>query len=310
VTHDASSLHEVPPLAGRRALVTGVTSGLGEHVARALAVAGAEVVLTGRDQVRLAAAREDLAQRVDGAVLHAVRLDLADLASVRSAAEETSALGPLSILVNNAGVMATPFARTADGFELQMGTNHLGHFALTGWLMPQLLASGDARVVTVSSFMARTVRAVPTGDLREHQRRYRKWRAYGWSKLANLLFTAELDRRSSDRGQPVTAVAAHPGYAATNLVTSGLNLGGVRPDGAILAAATRLVGQSPEAGAAPVVAAATALGLAGGTYVGPGGPFELNGPPAVVPMPPVAYDEQLAARLWDASERATGVRFP
>ena len=309
MTHDAPSLHEVPSLAGRRALVTGVTSGLGEHVARRLAAAGAEVVLTGRNPAKLEAARKDLAQRVGGSMLHAVRLDLADLASVRAAAEQTSALGPLSILVNNAGVMATPFARTTDGFELQMGTNHLGHFALTGLLMPSLLASGDARVVTVSSFMARTVRSVPTGDLREH-RRYRKWTSYGWSKLANLLFTAELDRRSRDRDLPLTAVAAHPGYAATNLVTSGLNRGGVRPDGAILAAATRLVGQSPEAGAAPVVAAAAAPGLAGGTYLGPSGPFELNGPPAVVAMPPAAYDEELAARLWEASERATGVRFP
>ncbi len=310
MTRAVWSLADIPPLHGRRALVTGVTSGLGEHVAVELARAGAHVVLAGRDPDKLEATRADVAQQVPGAVLHPLLLDLADLSSVRRAAEEAGALGPLSILVNNAGVMGTPRERTVDGFELQMGTNHLGHFALTGLLLPQLLASGEGRVVSVSSVMARTVRSVPTGDLRREPRRYRKWTAYSGTKLANLLLTLELDRRARLRHLALTSVAAHPGYAATNLVESGVNRGGRRPDGAILVAATQLLGQSAEAGAWPLLMAATAPGLRGGTYVGPGGPFELQGPPRIVSMPRAARDEELAAQLWEASEQATGVMFP
>ena len=309
MTHPAGPPDGLGSLHGHRALVTGVTNGLGRHVATALARAGAEVVLTGRDPERLTATRNDIARRVDGATLHEVRLDLADLSSVRRAAEQAAALGPLSVLVNNAGVMATPYGRTTDGFELQMGTNHLGHFALTGLLLPQLLACGGGRVVTVSSLMARTVRTVPTGDPRRHTGRYRRWTSYGWSKLANLLFTVELDRRSTRHDLPLTAVAAHPGYTATNLVAAGLDRGRGRPDAAILVAVTRLVGQPAEAGAAPVVLAATA-DLPGGAYVGPGGPFELNGPPQLVGLPRAALDARLAEDLWESSERATGVRFP
>jgi NAD(P)-dependent dehydrogenase (short-subunit alcohol dehydrogenase family) len=310
VTRAVWSLADIPALHGRRALVTGVTSGLGEHVAVELARAGAHVVLAGRDPDKLEATRADVAQQVPGAALHPLQLDLADLSSVRRAAEEAGTLGPLSILVNNAGVMGTPHERTVDGFELQMGTNHLGHFALTGLLMPQLLASGEGRVVSVSSVMARTVRRVPTGDLRREPRRYRKWTAYSGTKLANLLLTVELDRRARHRRLALTSVAAHPGYAATNLVDSGVNRGGRRPDGAILVAATQLLGQSAEAGAWPLLMAATAPGLRGGTYVGPGGPFELQGPPRIVAMPRAALNEEQAARLWEASEQATGVTFP
>jgi NAD(P)-dependent dehydrogenase (short-subunit alcohol dehydrogenase family) len=310
MTRSTWSPADIPPLHGRRALVTGVTSGVGEHVAAALARAGAEVILAGRDARRLAATRTALRQQVADVALHPLHLDLADLSSVRRAADEARALGPLSILVNNAGVMGTPHERTVDGFELQLGTNHLGHFALTGLLLPPLLASGDARVVTVSSLMARAARTVPTGDLRHLPGRYSKWASYSGSKLANLLFTCELDRRARARHLPLTSVAAHPGYAATNLVDSGVNRGGRRPDGAILLAVTRLVGQSPQAGATPVVMAATAPELRGATYVGPDGPFELHGHPRVVRLPRAAEDEQLAARLWQASEEATGVRFP
>jgi NAD(P)-dependent dehydrogenase (short-subunit alcohol dehydrogenase family) len=301
---------DIPSLGGRRALVTGVTSGLGEHVAVALARAGAEVVLAGRDPDKLEHTRRLVTQEAPGAAVHPLELDLADLSSVRRAAERAGALGPLSILVNNAGVMGTPYERTADGFELQMGTNHLGHFALTGLLLPRLLASGEGRVVTVSSLMARTVRRVPTDAVHRPRDHYRKWSSYSWSKLANLLFTLELDRRVRERRLTLTSLAAHPGYTATNLVDSGVNRGGRRPDGAILVAFTRLVGQSPEAGAAPVVMAATAPGLRGGTYVGPDGPFELNGSPRIVTMPEPAHDEQMARQLWEASEEATGVRFP
>ena len=291
-----------------RALVTGVTAGIGEHAAAALAERGFEVVLAARNPDKLDATVAALRARVPAATWHPVVLDLADLASVRRGAEQAADLGPLDVLVNNAGVMATPHRRTADGFELQLGTNHLGHFALTGLLLPSLLASGDARVVTVSSLVARTARTVPTGDPRE-PRRYRKWAAYAGSKLANLLFTVELDRRARRGDLPLTAVAAHPGYAATNLVDSGMNLGRRRVDGTIGLAVTRLVGQSAEAGAAPLVMAATEPGLEGGTYVGPGGPAELHGAPRVVTMPRAAHDADLAGRLWAVSEEATGVRF-
>jgi NAD(P)-dependent dehydrogenase (short-subunit alcohol dehydrogenase family) len=291
-----------------RALVTGVTSGIGEHAATALARRGFEVVLAARNADKLESTLATVGAAAPGARLRPLVVDLADLSSVRRAASEALELGPLDVLVDNAGVMATPHRLTADGFELQLGTNHLGHFALTGLLLPALLASGDARVVSVSSLAARMARSVPTGDLREPGR-YRKWAAYAGSKLANLLFTVELDRRARAADAPLTAVAAHPGYAATNLVDSGLNLDRRRVDGAIGIAFTRLVGQSAEAGALPLVMAATEPGLEGGTYIGPGGPFELGGPPRVVQMPRKAYDEELAAGLWEASERATGVGF-
>jgi NAD(P)-dependent dehydrogenase (short-subunit alcohol dehydrogenase family) len=292
----------------QRALVTGVTSGIGEHAAAALARRGFEVVLAARNPDKLAATDSTLRASVPDAVLHPLVVDLADLSSVRRAAAEAAGLGPLDVLVNNAGVMATPHRRTVDGFELQLGTNHLGHFALTGLLLPSLLASGDARVVTVSSLMARTVRTVPTDDPRV-PRRYRKWASYAGSKLANLLFTVELDRRARRRDAPLTAVATHPGYAATNLVDSGMNLDRRRLDGAIGLAFTRLVGQSAQAGSLPLVMAATEPGLEGGSYVGPGGQMELNGTPRVVSMPRAAHDADLADRLWTMSEEATGVRF-
>jgi NAD(P)-dependent dehydrogenase (short-subunit alcohol dehydrogenase family) len=205
--------------------------------------------------------------------------------------------------------MATPQRRTVDGFELQLGTNHLGHFALTGRLLPQLVA-GEGRVVTVSSQMHRSVRSLPLTDPRapEHGR-YSRWRAYGRSKLANLLFMLELDRRARRAGLAVTSVGAHPGYAATNLTWSGMQLDGRSTAGAILHAATRLVAQSAEGGAQPLLMAATLPGLPGGTYLGPSGPGEWRGAPTIVHPSRAARDEQLAAGLWELSERATGVTY-
>lgn len=300
---------DVPSLHGHRALVTGVTSGLGEHVAVHLARAGADVVLAGRNPDKLGATLGAVREAAPGALFRTLQLDLADLSSVRRAAGEAASLGPISILVNNAGVMGTPNRRTVDGFDLQLGTNHLGHFALTGLLMPQLLASGGARVVTVSSLMARTVRRVSLQDPREQTGRYNRWRSYAQSKLANLLFTLELDRRVRRLGLPMTSVAAHPGYAKTNLV-SGMNLGDRNANVAIGMAVTNLVGQSAERGSLPVVMAATAPGLRGGTYVGPDGPFEMNGLPRIVRMPAAAHEEGAASALWSLSEEATGVAYP
>jgi NAD(P)-dependent dehydrogenase (short-subunit alcohol dehydrogenase family) len=309
VSGRAWTLADLPDLHGRRALVTGVTSGLGAVTARELARAGAQVLMAARNPDKLAASLEQTRAAVPDADLVPLQVDLADLASVRRAAEQASEVGPLDILVNNAGVMATPQSRTVDGFELQLGTNHLGHFALTGLLLEPLRASPAPRVVTVSSLMARTVRGVSLRDPREPVRHYRKWQAYGQSKLANLLFAFELDRRARRAGEPLTSVAAHPGYTRTNLVDAGMNMGRRRLDGTIGLAVTSLVGQSAEQGALPQLRAAADADLPGGSYVGPAGPFELGGAARVVRPPRPAQDADLASRLWSLSESATGVSF-
>jgi len=304
------TLEDIPDLTGKRALVTGVTAGLGEATTLELARKGAEVIMAARTESKLGKAVADIREALPDAQVHPLILDLSELSSVRAAAEEAASYGPIDILVNNAGVMATPKRTTADGFELQFGTNHLGPFALTGLLFPQLVASGGARVVAVASIGHHGVRSVPLGDPREPTRRYLKWIAYGQSKLANLLFAFELARRARAHDVPVVSVAAHPGYAATDLMKGGLRLNGRRPVGTMIEAATRLLGQSSSQGALPQLMAATAPDLPGGTYLGPSGPAELRGPPVVVGTTKTARDEELAARLWELSEKATGVTFP
>lgn len=305
------TLDEIPDLSGRRALVTGVTSGLGEHTVVELARRGAEVVMAARSSGKLEQAVDAVRRALPQAVLVPLVVDLADLSSVRRAAEEAGRLGPLDILVNNAGVMATPHRRTSDGFELQMGTNHLGHFALTGLLWPQLVAAESARVVTVSSQMHRLARTVPLGDPRhDGGHRYERWTAYAQSKLANLLFAFELERRARAAGTKVQSNAAHPGYARTNLQRTGPGMGGGRSQTAILLGVTRLVGQPADLGALPTLMAATMPGLPGGSYVGPRGPLESRGLPTVVKASKVANDLELARRWWELSEEATRVHFP
>lgn len=298
------TLADVPDLTGTRAVVTGVTAGLGTATAQALAAAGAEVVLVARSPDRLATTRGRLEQAVPGATFHSVRADLADLSSVRHGAAEIARLGPLNLLVNNAGVMALPYSRTVDGFETQFGTNHLGPFLLTGLLLPQLVASGDGRVVAVASQAHRLARRAPLGDPRVLAGRYSRWGAYGESKLANLMFTFELDRRARAAGLPVKALAAHPGYSATELVGK---TGGV--GGQIMTAATRLLGQRAELGALATLMAATA-DLPGSTYVGPDGLGQLRGYPRIVRPRRLALDEAAQQRLWELSEAATGIRYP
>jgi len=306
VSAQAWTASEIPDLHGRRALVTGVTGDLGRETARELARAGAHVILAGRDQTRLAEVAEVLAGDLPKARLDTVLLDLADLSSVRSAADSVlHTTDTLDILVNNAGVMATPRRQTADGFELQLGTNHFGHFALTGLLMPAL---GSARVVTVSSMMHRAALRPPLGDPREHGR-YQRWVAYGESKLANLLFMRELDRRARAAGLSLTSVAAHPGYASTHLQTSGPQMGGRSLSSRVMAAATPVLGQAPEMGALPSLYAATYPGLPGGTFVGPSRWMEMRGTPKVVGMSRAARDDTAAVGLWELSEKATGVTF-
>lgn len=300
---------DIPDLSGRRALVTGVTSGLGESIALELARAGATVVLAARSQEKLDATEADVRAAVPGAALERVVVDLADLSSVRCAADAVE--GPLHLLVNNAGVMATPHHRTVDGFELQFATNHLGPFALTGLLLPHLVASGAGRVVNTASLAHRLTPRAPLGDPRRPTRPYLRWIAYSESKLADLLFTFELDRRLSAHDLPVTALAAHPGYAATGLIRTGMTTGrsGRAPLTSIMEAATRLLGQPAAMGAWPTLMAATA-DLPGSTYVGPAGPAELRGAPRIVGARRLAHDREAQRRLWEISEQATGVRYP
>ncbi len=296
---------QIGDLSGRTALITGANSGLGLVVARELARHGARVLLACRSSERAGAAAAAIRSAAPGARLEIVALDLASLDSVRACAAAVLELtGSLELLVNNAGIMATPLRRSAEGFELQIATNHLGHFALTGLLMGCLRAAAAPRVVTVSSLAHRTGR-VDLRDLNFERRRYNNWRAYGQSKLANLLSCFELARRASASGWPLRSLAAHPGYAATNLQTAGParwyeRLGGV--------VGNLLIAQSAEMGALPTLYAAVA-DLPSATFVGPGGPGEIRGYPRVVRAAPRAYDEPLARGLWELSEQLTGVRY-
>ncbi|WP_221177489.1 oxidoreductase [Nocardioides marmoriginsengisoli] len=299
------TLADLPDLSGKRALVTGVTAGLGTSTALELARAGAEVVLVARSPEKLARTARDLQDELPDAVLHSVRVDLADLTSVRRGAAEAAELGPLDLLINNAGVMALPYARTVDGFEMQLGTNHLGPFLLTGLLLPQVVASGNGRIVSVGSHAHRIARRVPLDDPRTQTRRYSKWGSYGESKLADLMFIHELERRLRAADLPVTAQAAHPGYTATELVGKSGGLGG-----RFMAAATRVIGQRAELGALPTLMAATA-DLPGASYVGPGGPGQMGGLPVVVkPRRRFVNDAAALTALWELSERATGISYP
>jgi NAD(P)-dependent dehydrogenase (short-subunit alcohol dehydrogenase family) len=289
---------DIPDLTGRTAVVTGASSGIGLATAQALAGRGARVILAVRDQAR---GREAAAAAPGPGTAEVRLLDLARLESVRAFARAWS--GPIDLLINNAGVMIPPLTRTADGFELQFGTNHLGHFALTNLLLPAIEPAG--RVVTVSSSAHRFGR-IDFDDLNWERRRYRPWRAYGQSKLANLLFTAELQRRLTEAGSAVRATAAHPGYAATNLQShSGSRLMGF----AMGTLGNRLIAQDAAGGALPTLYAAVA-DLPGDTFVGPSGLGGLRGTPAPCPRTAAASDAGVARRLWDVSETLTGVRFP
>ncbi len=299
---------EIPVLDGRTAIVTGANSGLGLETARALARRGAQVVLACRNPAKARSAEQEIAGVSRNAnAVSTLPLDLANLTSVRDfAASFRTRHGALDLLVLNAGVMATPESRTADGFEMQLGTNHLGHFALGGLLLDALLATPGSRVVTVSSSAHRLGR-IDFDDLHS-ERRYGPWRAYGQSKLANLLFTFELQRRLERRGAQTIAVAAHPGYAATQLQE--------RPrarNAAVMARlvsiGNRILAQDAAMGALPTLYAATAPDVRGGDYFGPDRGFEMWGHPRRVGTTARARDEQVARRLWSVSEELTGVHY-
>lgn len=303
---------DIPDQSGRTVVVTGTTlGGLGHHTALELARRGARVVLAGRTQARLDETVAEVRAQVPGAALETLTVDLSSLASVRRAAGRAAGLGPVHVLINNAGVMATPHRRTDDGLELQLATNHFGPFLLTGLLLPQLVAGGAGTVVALSSQAHRMARRAPLGDPRSPSGRYSRWGAYAQSKLANLLFTYELDRRARDAALPVKAVAAHPGLAGTHLAANGrlAESGLSGRASSILDAAVRGVSQSAAAGARPTLMAATA-DLPGGTYCGPSGLGETSGAPQVTTSTALSRDADAQRRLWELSEQVTGVRYP
>ena len=312
----ASRTYQVPDQHGKLAIVTGANSGLGFETARRLALAGAEVVLAVRDPARGEDAKRTILAERPAARLSVAEVDVASLASVARFAEERLRDGlPIDLLIDNAGIMAVPRRLTStDGFELQFATNYLGHFALTGRLLPLLRQGGGARVVTLSSLAAR-MGPIDFGNL-QGERSYRAWRAYGQSKLADLLFALELDRRSRRGGWGITAVAAHPGVTRTNLGSSGSSLGAEslvhRITSRLTGLFTGLPGMSQPAaqGALPILFAATSPAAIGGGFYGPDGLLELTGGPTPARIPKPARDEAAAARLWAVSEELTGVRFP
>ena len=283
---------DLPSLKGRTVIVTGANSGVGLATAKALAVAGAHVVLAVRDAQR----GEEAAQAMTGST-EVRRLDLADLSSVRAFAEDWT--GEVNILINNAGVAGGRGTRTKDGFDMQFGTNHLGHFALTNLLLPHI----TERVVTLSSG-AHKAGDIHFDDIGLQKRKYSLPESYGQSKLANLLFAQELQHRLEQAGSPVLSMAAHPGYSSTNL--------GIKGRSKLIVSAVSLAGrlfaQTSDQGALPTLFAATA-DIPAGSYVGPDGRWELQGHPTLVGRTDRAADPALAKRLWDLSEELTGVRF-
>src|SRR5882724_6510443 len=295
---------EIPSQVGRAAVVTGATGGLGYETTLAQAKAGSEVILTGRDDRKGQSAIEKVCREVTGARVSYEHLDLANLASIADFAERMHARQSLDLLINNAGVMALPRRQaTADGFEMQFGTNHLGHFALTARLMPLLRRASGPRVVSVSSLAHRTG-FIDFDDL-QGARVYSPWKAYGQSKLATLMFALELQRRNDAAGWNLISNAAHPGFARTGLFASG--------PGGLLSLATDFAapffGHSAADGAQPILFAAASPEAKPGAYYGPGGIGELRGAPAPALVMPQARDAAAAAKLWDVSEKLAGASF-
>lgn len=304
---------DIPDLTGKRAVITGITGGLGFYTARELARHGAGLVVTARNASKGEESITRLREDVPGVTVDLISLDLASLADAKRAASDVvAAYDRVDILVNNAGIMATPRNTTVDGFELQIGTNHLGHFAWTATMWP-LLKTSDARIVTVSSLMHARAIGIDLRSLTPEgsPRRYWRWKSYSESKLANLSFALELNRRVKAAGLGVVSVGAHPGYALTNLQKTGTSMGGGinAVAGTAFQQVSRIVSQSAEMGAWPLLLAATDPSLTGGEYVGPSSLGQTRGRPKLVGMTRWARDEALADNLWTASEQATGVEF-
>ena len=297
---------DIPDQSGRTAIVTGGNSGLGYYTSLELARHGAKVVVASRSDVRGKEAIARIIAEVPNADVELRSLDLADLSNIRTFADGIQSSYPaVDLLVNNAGVMAIDKATTADGFEMQMGTNHLGHFALTGLLLPLMLNVEGARVVTVSSNAHKPAK-LDLDDL-QHEKRYRKWIVYGQTKLANLLFTYEFQRRLTSADAALISVAAHPGTAATNLVR--VSAGDNPIKAAVMTTGIRFFSQSGSRGALPQLYAATAPEVEGGEYFGPNGIAEQFGYPKRVDSTSASKNLETAAELWTMSEKLTGVTF-
>jgi len=294
------TLAEMPRLDDRLAVVTGANRGLGLEISAGLAGAGATVVLACRDARRAEAAVQEIRRRVPQARLEVMPLDLADLSSVRRFAQDFNArFSRLDLLINNGSAIMVPLQKTRDGYEMHIGTNHLGHFVLTGLLLDRLQATPGSRVVNTSSMAHRLTKGLKLDDLHFERRPYKEMDAYGQSKLASLICTFELDRRLRRAGSGVVAAAAHPGWSNTN------------PDkgSALMRWANSLMAQPAAMGALPSLYAATAPAVQGGDYLGPGGFKELRGYPAKVGSSDEARDPELAARLWARSELLTGTKY-
>ncbi|MEF8887293.1 MAG: oxidoreductase [Haloarculaceae archaeon] len=304
------NVEDMPAMDGERVVVTGANSGIGFEGTKAFARAGATVVMACRSAERGERAAEEVREAIPDASLDVRQCDLADLDSVRDfAAGVRGSYDELHVLCNNAGVMAIPRSETANGFETQLGVNHLGHFALSGHLLDRLVTSaGESRVVTQSSG-AHEMGELDFDDL-QREDSYGKWGAYGQSKLANLLFAYELRRRLEAAGvERTTSVACHPGYADTNLQYRGPEASGSRVRYGLMKVANTVFAQSAAKGALPMLYAATAPDVEGGDYYGPGGFLGMRGPPERQESSDASYDEDAAERLWDVSEELTGVRY-
>lgn len=299
------SANSISDCSDTTAVITGANSGLGFEATTELARNGAHVVMACHSTDRGESAREEIEERVGDASLSVRELDLASLDSVRSFAESvTESFDTIDILCNNAGIMAVPWSETEDGFERQFGVNHLGHFALTGRLFGTLAATPKPRVVTQTSKMH--VRGEIDFEDPHGRESYSRWEAYAQSKLANVLFACELDRRYGDA---VTSVACHPGWAATNLQRRAPEQMGSRFRVFLMQLANRLIAQSAEKGALPMLYAATAPDVEGGDYIGPDGRFQIRGRPETQESSSRSYDEETAARLWELSKELTGVEY-
>ena len=296
---------DIPSLQGRTVIVTGANSGIGYHAALALGRSGAHTILACRDANRGEAALARMRAEAPTADFELRLLDMASLDSIRAFA--SAAPDRVDLLLNNAGVMAPPRRETADGFELQFGTNHLGPFALTGLLLGSLALADAPRVVSMSSNM-HTMGGLDFDDL-QGERKYRRWFAYGHSKLANLLFAFELQRRATAAGSNLLSLAAHPGYAATELHSKGAQIGGATLQEKIMGLGVKLGAQSSADGALPMLYAATAPGVPGGAYVGPSKRMETVGPPKLTKGSRQSRDEAAARRLWEVSEQLTNVHY-
>lgn len=300
---------DIPALGGKTVVVTGGNSGIGFEAARQMARKGAHVILACRDTGRAADALQQIRTLHPSASVEAMQLDLASLESVHRFARDFAAKSvPLDVLCNNAGVMAIPRRTTAEGFEMQIGTNHLGHFALTGLLLEPLLAAPAARVVNVSSTAHKPGR-IDFDDL-QGEKSYRKWMAYAQSKLANLLFTYELQRRLEAAGARAVSVACHPGYSATNLQAVGPQMSGSRIAARLMDLGNRFFSQPAAMGALPTLYAATSPDARGGDYIGPDGFMENYGHPRKTRSTARSHDRAVAMRLWEVSEQLTSVRYP